>query len=134
MHGTCVVHLCAAFIRWQVMDAHFTLTGDHHNPCMPLNMVDLVPCLLTSAHQMYGSQSMISFKGRLVSVSCGLCKYVFCVAAAAVWLLLQLLSNQVPVLVAIPIHNPRMLTGVDLDHCVLTSHCLVPIKRDALSP
>ena len=30
MHGTCVVHLCAAFIRWQVMDAHFTLTGDHH--------------------------------------------------------------------------------------------------------
>ena len=63
---------------------------------------------------------------------------VFHVAAAAVWLLLQLLSNQVPVLifpfVAIPIHNPRMLTGVDLDHCVLTSHCLVPIKRDALSP
>ena len=63
---------------------------------------------------------------------------VFHVAAAAVWLLLQLLSNQASVLmfpfVAIPIHNPRVLTGVDLDHCVLTSDCLVPIKRDALSP
>ena len=46
-----------------------------HNPCMPLNMVALVPCLLTGAHQMCGSQPMISFKGRLVSVSCALCKY-----------------------------------------------------------
>ena len=63
---------------------------------------------------------------------------VFYVAAAAVWLLLQLLSNQASVLifpfVAKPIHNPRMLTGVDLDHCVLTSHCLLPIKRAALRP
>ena len=57
---------------------------------------------------------MISFKGRPVSVSCACLLCARCLAFIK--------SGTGTYLVVTPIQNPRMLTGIDLDHCVLTSH------------